>query len=210
MNELNLLGFGPYFEEQLADSEAIPARIAGEHRESYIVWSGAGEGFARLSGRLMRALDDEAFPGVGDWVTLKTVPIPGHTAVIDRILARCTVFTRGAAGGEARRQVIAANVDTVFIVSGLDADYNVHRIQRYAARVRASGAQPMVILNKTDVCNDVGTRVAEVGRAVLGLDILTTSAALGRGLERIVARLAPGITAAFVGSSGAGKSTLIN
>jgi len=167
LNGLESLGFDPYFEAQLTGCEAIPARVAGEHRHGYTVWTDSGEGFARLSGRLMRDLDDEAHPGVGDWITLKEALVPGHTAIVDQILARRTVFTRGAAGREARRQVIAANVDIVFIVCGLDGDYNVHRIQRYLARVRASGAQPMVILNKTDVCDNTGVRASEVepGRA---------------------------------------------
>jgi len=210
LNGLESLGFDPYFEAQLTGCEAIPARVAGEHRHGYTVWTDSGEGFARLSGRLMRDLDDEAHPGVGDWITLKEALVPGHTAIVDQILARRTVFTRGAAGREARRQVIAANVDIVFIVCGLDGDYNVHRIQRYLARVRASGAQPMVILNKTDVCDNTGVRASEVEQAAPGVRVLTTSAVLGHGLERIAEQLGPGMTAAFVGSSGAGKSTLIN
>jgi len=208
--ELDSLGFGPYFEEQLTGDEEVPARIAGEHRHGYTVWTPAGEAFARLSGRLTRDLDEEARPGVGDWVVLRSVPTPGNTAIIDRVLARRTVFTRGAAGGEARRQVIAANVDIVFIVCGLDSDYNVHRIQRYVARVRASGAGPVVILNKTDTCANTPDRVVEVQRAAPGVPVLTTSAAQRSGLDRVTAHLSPGTTAAFVGSSGAGKSTLIN
>jgi ribosome biogenesis GTPase / thiamine phosphate phosphatase len=210
LHELSSLGFGPSFEEQLIGGDEVPARIAAEHRQGYTVWCTTGGGFARLSGRLTRDLDEDAHPGVGDWVVLRAVPVPGNTAIIDRVLARRTIFTRGAAGGEARRQVIAANVDIVFIVCGLDADYNVHRIQRYVARVRASGARPVVVLNKTDACADTPDRVAEVQRATPGVQVLTTSARLRRGLDHLQAQLGPGITAALVGSSGAGKSTLIN
>lgn len=210
MHELRSLGLSPYFEEQLPDDEAIPARIAGEHRHSYIVWSSSGESFARLSGRLMRTLGDEAYPTTGDWVILKAVPGPGHTAIIDRLLARRTVLTRGAAGRQARGQVIAANVDIVFVVSGVDANYNIRRIQRYVARVRAGGALPIVVLNKTDVCDDVSSCVAKVERAAPGVPIIPTSAMLGYGLEQMTGHLQPGTTATFVGSSGAGKSTLIN
>jgi len=208
--ELSSLGFGPYFEEQLTGDDEVPARIAGEHRHGYTIWTTGGEGFARLSGRLTRDFDEDAHPGVGDWVILRAAPVPGNTAIIDRVLARRTVFTRGAAGGEARRQVIAANVDIVFIVCGLDADYNVHRIQRYVARVRASGARPVVVLNKADVCDDLIGRVAEAQQAVPGVQALATSARLGDGLDRVRTQLGTGITAAFAGSSGAGKSTLIN
>ncbi len=210
MHELHSLGFGPYFEEQLSDEEAIPARIAGEHKQGYIVWHSAGESFARLAGRLSRGLEGVAYPGVGDWVTLKAIPEPGHTAVVDRVLTRRTVFSRGAAGAQGRQQVIAANVDIVFIVTGLDANYNVRRIQRYLARVGASGARPVVVLNKADACDDVAGRLAEVELAAPGAMVIATSARLERGLERIVEQLRPGVTAAFVGSSGAGKSTLIN
>ena len=210
MHELYSLGFGPYFEEQLPDDGAIPARIAGEHKHGYIVWHSAGESFARLAGRLTRGLEGEAHPGVGDWVTLKSAPEPGHTAIIDRILARRTVFTRGVAGAPSGRQVVAANVDIVFIVTGLDANYNVRRIQRYLARVRASGAQPVVVLNKSDACDSVGDRIDEVAEAAPGAPVIATSATHERGLDGILELLRPGITAAFVGSSGAGKSTLIN
>ncbi|MBN1151829.1 MAG: ribosome small subunit-dependent GTPase A, partial [Dehalococcoidia bacterium] len=102
------------------------------------------------------------------------------------------------------------NVDTVFIVTGLDANFNVRRIQRYAVRVHASGARPIALLNKADICEDVESRTAEVQRSVPGMPVLPLSASLRRGLEQLTEFLRPGITAAFVGSSGAGKSTLIN
>ena len=155
MYKLSTLGFGPFFEEQLHGGtigDLIPARIAAEHRGGYEVWSNAGAGFAQLAGGLVRKLEEEAFPGVGDWVTLKSPPGPGCSTIIDRVLSRRTVFVRGAAGREVRGQVVAANVDLVFAVCGLDADYNVRRIERYLARIWASGAQPAVILNKADIC----------------------------------------------------------
>jgi len=210
MYELSALGFGPFFKEQLPEGETIPARIAAEHRGGYEVWSSVGEGFAQLAGRLARDLEGEAFPGVGDWVTLKSPPGPGQTSIIDGVLARRTVFVRGAAGRQARGQVVAANVDIVFVVCGLDADYNVRRIERYLARIWASGARPAVVLNKADVCDDVESRVDEVERACPGVLVLAASALFSDGLDAIRERLGTGITAAFVGSSGAGKSTLIN
>ncbi len=142
MYELSDLGFGPFFEQQIADKDVIVGRIAAEHRGGYLVWSDVGEGIAQLAGRRARELDDEASPGVGDWVTLRTAPEPDQVSVIDGVLERRTVFIRGAAGRQTRGQVVAANVDTVFIVCGLDGDYNVRRIERYLARIWASGAQP--------------------------------------------------------------------
>jgi len=209
MHDLHSWGFGPYYELQLSD-DWVPARVAAAHKDAYVVWSAAGENFARLSGRLIRESQDESYPGVGDWVTLRTLPQEGETSTIERLLDRRTVFTRGAAGQQTRGQVIAANVDIVFVVSGLDDDYNIRRIERYLARIWASGARPMVILNKADVCDDLVARITEVQSISPGLDVIATSAKRGEGLDSIVRYLGPGITGAFVGSSGAGKSTLVN
>ncbi|MBN1856503.1 MAG: ribosome small subunit-dependent GTPase A [Dehalococcoidia bacterium] len=210
MFDLLSLGFGPFFAGQLPCNDAVPARIVAEHRDGYVVWSEAGESVGQLSGRLAHELQDDAFPGVGDWVVLKSLPEPDEIASIDTLLARRTVFMRGAAGREKRGQVVAANVDIVFVVSGLDGDYNIRRIQRYVARIFAGGAEPMVILNKADVCDDVASRVAEVEKISPGLRVLVTSALRSQGLEGVTGLLTTGTTAAFVGSSGAGKSTLMN
>ncbi len=211
--QLSALGFSPFFEEQLSHTEhpaAIPARIAAEHRGGYEVWSASGAGRARLSGKLRTQLEDKELPSVGDWVVLKDAPGPDRTTIIDRVLARRTVFTRGAAGRQGRVQIVAANVDLVFAVCGLDADYNVRRIERYLARIWASGAQPAVILNKTDLCENAVARTAEVESHCPLVPVYLTSALRSEGLSMIRASIPDGSTAAFVGSSGAGKSTLIN
>jgi len=211
--EPSTLGFGPFFSRQLGPRDGpdpVPARVAAEHRGAYEVWSGAGASPARLAGRLRRELEGEALPGVGDWVVLAGAPRPGEPAVIDRVLGRRTLFTRGAAGRAARVQVVAANVDLVFVVCGLDEDFNVRRLERYLARVGASGAEPVVILSKADLCADVAARVAEVERRLGGVPVLPTSALGGAGLAAVRARVQAGATVALVGSSGAGKSTLVN
>ncbi len=213
MYELSSLGFGPFFERQLQTSEGdkdIPARIAAEHRGAYEVWSATGSGRAHLAGRLRLELEEAASPGVGDWVVVKDAPGPDHATVIERVLARRTVFTRGAAGREARAQVVAANVDLVFAVCGLDADFNVRRIERYLARIWASGARPAVVLNKADLCDDVAGRIAEVESHCVGEAVYVTSALYAEGLEAVRACIHDGLTVALVGSSGAGKSTLVN
>jgi len=213
MPELVDLGYGPFFQQQVRPADgpdSIVARVAIEHRGSYEVWSQAGAGPAQLAGRLRLELDGAGRPGVGDWVLLKEPPAPDRTAVIDRVLARRTVFTRGAAGREARAQVIAANVDLVFTVCGLDGDFNVRRIERYLARIRASGAQPSVILNKADICPDIAACVAEVESRCASVPVYLTSALHSRGTAALGACIHPGMTVAFVGSSGAGKSTLVN
>ncbi len=213
VHELSALGFGPFFEQQLQPSDGdrvIPARIAAEHRGAYEVWSGTGSGRAQLAGRLRLELDEAVSPGVGDWVVVKDNPDSDHTTLIERVLARRTVFTRGAAGREARAQVVAANVDLVLAVCGLDSDFNVRRIERYLARIWASGAQPSVILNKADLCDDLAGRVADVEARCPGVPIHATSALHAEGIETVRACIRDGMTVAFVGSSGAGKSTLVN
>jgi len=211
--QLSTLGFGPFFEEQLSRSEhpaAIPARIAAEHRGAYMVWSASGAGRAQLAGKLRTRLEDKELPAVGDWVALKDAPGPDRTTIIEHVLARRTVFTRGAAGRKGRTQIVAANVDLVFAVCGLDADFNVRRIERYLTRIWASGAQPAVILNKADICENTAARMAEVESHCPGVPVHVTSALRSEGLAVIRASIRDGLTAAFVGSSGAGKSTLIN
>ncbi|TAM56445.1 MAG: ribosome small subunit-dependent GTPase A [Acidobacteria bacterium] len=211
--ELSALGFGPFFEHQLQcvpDRPATPARIAAEHRGAFEVWSATGPGPAHLAGRLRRELEDAGPAGVGDWVVLDGPPAPDRTAVIDRVLARRTVFTRGAAGRQARTQVVAANVDLVFAVCGLDADFNVHRIERYVARIWASGAQPAVVLSKADLCEEPSARAAQVAGRCPGVPIHVTSALRSDGVEALRSVIHTGVTVALVGSSGAGKSTLVN
>lgn len=213
MYELSALGFGPFFEEQRQrwDGEAvIPARIAAEHRGGYEVWSDAGAGLARLAGRLRYQNENETGPAVGDFVGLKEPPGPDRTTIIDRMFVRRTAFTRGAAGREASAQVVAANVDLVFVVCGLDSDFSLHRIERYLARIWASGASPAVVLSKADLCDEVPSRVREVERRSGGVPVLATSALRVDGIAAVTSCLRTGLTAAFVGSSGAGKSTLIN
>ena len=210
---LSALGFGPFFEEQVQRWGAetiIPARIAAEHRGGYAVWSNTGAGLARLAGGLRHRQGGEGLPAVGDWVGLREPPGPAHTTIIDRLCTRRTVFTRGAAGRETLAQVVAANVDLVFVVCGLDEDFSLHRIERYLARIWASGAVPAVILNKADLCEDVGGCIREVESRCAGVLVHATSALHSDGLAAIQASIRPGWTAAFVGSSGAGKSSLIN
>jgi ribosome biogenesis GTPase len=213
VDELLDLGFGPFFERQLSSSleqGANVGRVATEHRGAYEVWTAAGAGPAWLAGRLRLEHEAAALPAVGDWVVLADSPAAGRTAVIERVLERRTAFTRGAAGRGAREQVVAANVDLVLAVSGLDADFNPRRIERYLARIWASGARPAVVLNKADVCADLAARTAEVEVRAPGVPILVTSALLGEGLEDVRGLIPRGTTVALVGSSGAGKSTLVN
>ena len=209
MPTLSSLGWSPFFQRQVTTTEYDRlARVAAEHRGAYEAWTTEGVRAATLAGRLHH--EQSAPPGVGDWVVLRETPDADAPAVIDRLLERRTLFTRGAAGRGTRTQVIAANVDLVFAVTGLDADFNVRRIERYLARIYASGAEPAVILNKADLCDDTTSAMIEVERHCRNVPILVTSAVTGQGIGALLAMIEAGMTVAFVGSSGAGKSSLIN
>ncbi|MBI5070389.1 MAG: ribosome small subunit-dependent GTPase A [Deltaproteobacteria bacterium] len=211
--ELSALGWSPFFEEQWQEwsgAGCIPARIAAEHRGAYEVWSPAGRGAAQVAGRLRRALAEGGLPAAGDWVAIDAPPGPDRPAQIRGLLQRRTLFTRLAAGRGARLQVVAANVDLVLAVCGLDADFNLRRIERYLARIGASGARPLVVLNKADLAEEPAARVREVVARIPGAEVLPCSARRGDGVAALRERIAPGTTAALVGSSGAGKSTLVN
>lgn len=213
MVDLTNLGFDEYFAEQVRRLDAassVPARVASAHRDRYEVWGAVFEGSALLSPKLRNATDEKDHVAVGDWVMLALPSAERSDAVIDTVLARRTAFVRGASGKQSRAQVVAANVDVTFVVCGLDDDYNLRRIERYLARVYASGASPVVLLNKADMCADTAERVLEVQGCCIGVPVYAVSAATREGLSFITSNIEPGATGAFVGSSGVGKSSLIN
>jgi ribosome biogenesis GTPase len=176
-----------------------------EHRNSYALRCEDGtELFATLAGKLRyETVNREDLPAVGDFVRVRDT-------VIEEVLPRRTVFVRKAAGDTLEAQVIAANIDTVFVVTGLDGDFNLRRLERYFATARASGAHCAILLNKADLCEDLDARIREVRAIAPGADVVTISALHGDGIDVLRPYLVPGETVAFVGSSGAGKSTLIN
>lgn len=197
--------FGPFREQGLA-----PGRVAREERQHYLVCAEHGELAAEVAGRLRHEAASRAeLPAVGDWVAVAARPAEGK-ATIHAVLPRTSAFLRKVAGSHTEEQVVAANVEVVFLVSGLDDDFNLRRIERYLALAWESGARPAIVLNKADVCPDVEARVAETESVAVGAPIHALSATEGLGIEALEAYLGPGRTAAFLGSSGVGKSTLIN
>lgn len=187
----------------------VPMRVAREDRDRYTVLEPSGERPAVLAGRFRQStLSRIERPAVGDWVLVRA---DGDGIVtIASVLPRASVFLRKVAGENTEPQVVAANVETVFLVCGLDGDFNPRRIERYVASAWESGARPVVVLNKADVAEDRDARLAEAVAVCPGVDVLAVSALEGRGLEALAPWLSFGHTIALLGSSGVGKSTLAN
>ena len=206
------------FEERMVPG-SIPARVSSEHRGAYEVMTGSGVLLAEISGKFRNQTgSDGRFPAVGDWVVI--APLAGEgKGIIHAILPERSRFSRQSAGGRERlsggrtqEQVLAVNVDTVFVVGALDQgrSSNRRRIERYLTLAWNSGATPVVVLNKTDLCPDVAEFMSSLETATAGVDVHPVSAKEGTGLEALRQYLRRGKTVAFLGSSGVGKSALIN
>lgn len=186
-----------------------PGRVAVGYGATFRVYLEAAETLAQVSGRLRHdAKARRDLPAVGDWVALRWTP-PAR-ASIHAVLPRRSLFSRKAAGRETAEQILAANVDTAFLVAGLDRDFNLRRLERYLSMTRESGAAPVVVLNKADLADDPAMRVHEVQAIAGGAPVHAVSSKLGHGLAALVPYLQSGRTVALLGSSGVGKSTLIN
>lgn len=187
-----------------------PGRISGQDRERYDVLDGRDESAAEVSGRFRHeARGPQDFPAVGDWVALRPRAHDGPRTIV-AVLPRATVFTRKQAGLETAAQIVAANVDTAFVMAGLDSDFNLRRLERYLTTVWDGGSNPVVVLNKADLADDAGARVAEVEAIAPGVSVVAISATEGRGLDGLEPWLQAGRTVVLLGSSGVGKSTLVN
>jgi ribosome biogenesis GTPase len=198
-------GFRPW-----AESGLEPARVVIEHRGGYQVYSSRGELAAEVAGRFRHeALAAADFPAVGDWVAVQPYPDEGK-AIIRAVLPRRTKFSRAAAGEDGEEQVLAANIDDVFLVAGLGGEVNLRRIERYLTLAWESAAEPVVVLTKTDLCADVEDAVRTVRTVAGSVPVVAVSSVTGAGMVEFQSFLAAGRTAALLGPSGVGKSTLIN
>jgi ribosome biogenesis GTPase len=213
MGDLEDLGWDAFFAEAFrehAGRGCVAGRVASAEREVYLVWTAAGEVRADPAGRLRHATAaSRGLPAVGDWVALRAAPAGDAATVVD-VLPRKSAFSRQRAGNETREQVVAANVDTLFLVCGLDRDFNPRRIERSLVLAGESGAAPVVLLNKADACPDHEARLADARSAAPSVPVHLVSARTGAGLDALAVFLRPGRTVALLGSSGVGKSTLVN
>lgn len=219
---LQQAGWNEVWEQKFIDFRArglSAARVLAQHRHSYSLWTQAGESDAEVAGALLYRAEASGLPVVGDWVAIRQYS-PTDVAIVTDFLPRTTKFSRKASGSVAEEQVIAANVDLLFIVCGLDHDYNLRRLERYLVAAKQSGAKPVIVLNKADLYNDddlgadLAARVAEVKAIAGAVPVFAISAVSAGGQQQVAETLLPmiaaGKTAALVGSSGVGKSTIVN
>lgn len=214
MNEFNLTDYGwdTFFEnkfQKYADQNFKAGRIAVENKNSYIVYSQAGELYGELTGRLLYTSDNSSdLPKVGDWVLYNE--FDDQKCIIHHILERRTKISRNRAGKKTDEQVIAANIDYVFIVQGLDDNFNLRRLERSLVLTFESGAEPVIVLNKADLCRDVNSKTEAVREIVPEIPVVVLSALKNEGVVKLNEFIKPGKTIVFIGSSGVGKSTIIN
>ena len=196
--------FAPYA------ATAVPARVSLEHTHIYRVLTGSAEWLARVSGRLRHSAQGRAdFPAVGDWVAVEPAPQGGDARIV-AILPRFSRFSRRAAGDRTEEQVVAANINTVFLVGGLDGDFNPRRIERYLMVAWDSGATPVIVLNKADLVSDPERMADEVRSSAAGVPVHVVSTKRPETLGVLRQYLGRGQTAALLGSSGVGKSSIVN
>jgi ribosome biogenesis GTPase len=187
----------------------LPARVIVQQRGLYLLATATGEVSAKLSGRFAYEAAAGALPVAGDWVAVWVHPGEAM-GTIHHLLPRRGAFTRKAAGAGPAAQIVAANVDVALLVTSLNGDLNLRRIERYLAVAWEGRAAPVVVLTKADLCRKVSERKAEIEAVALGVPVYVVSVLTGEGLEALGACYAPGQTAALLGSSGVGKSSLFN
>ena len=211
---LTKLGWNAERDEQFAPYLAkgfIPARVAVEDKHFYRVWTVDAELAAQITGKLIHEArgDHAKLPKVGDWVAIKLVPNE-EKAAIQAVLPRSTQITRKTSGRNTTAQILATNIETVFLVTAADPTFNAARLERMLVMGRESGARPVVLLNKIDLCNDLDAKLAEATAAAGDALVLAVCALTGRGIKKLSSQIKKGETVAFIGTSGVGKSSLIN
>ncbi|GHV42463.1 putative ribosome biogenesis GTPase RsgA [Synergistales bacterium] len=210
--DLKNWGFGDIFSEEAGlYPDCFVGRVVSQSKNLYMAICENGAVIAEVSGKFRfdaKTLSD--FPAVGDFVMLDRNENENGNAVIRRVLSRKSAFVRKSAGASGEEQIVASNIDTVFICMSLNNDFNLRRLERYLSVAWASGAVPVVVLTKSDLCGDIELKLREAYSVAAGVSILVASAMSEDGYSRIASYLKAGETVALIGSSGVGKSTLIN
>jgi len=214
LQKINMTNLGlsqRFITESSLYTKLYVGRVVSQYKDLYKVATEKGEVAAEIAGKLRFAARTASdYPAVGDFVMLDRDEDSGGNAIIHHILTRKSVFIRKAAGTANAEQVVAANIDTVFICMSLNNDYNLRRIERYLGIAWDSGALPVIVLTKADLCANAAEKLRELDEVACGVDVLVTSSLEEDGVEAVKPYLTAGRTIAFIGSSGVGKSTLIN
>lgn len=208
-NILESYGWDSFFEEQAVENFEV-GRILLEHKHIYRIICNDGEYMAELSGKFRHeAVTKGDYPAVGDWVYIKKIE-DEKKAIIHRIFQRRSSFSRQEAGTRTEEQIIAANVDYLFLVNALNHDFNVRRMERYLLLAYESGAMPVIVLTKSSICNDIEQKIVETEAIAIGVPIFVVDSLEHTGIDSLKQFVSSGKTIALVGSSGVGKSTLLN
>lgn len=214
MSKINMENIGlsqRFLTESACYTNLYVGRVISQYKDLYKVVTENGELTAEISGKFrfdVRAVSD--YPAVGDFVMLDRNEDAGGHGMIHHVLTRKSAFIRKAAGTGNEEQIVAANIDTIFICMSLNHDFNLRRIERYLGVAWDSGAIPVIVLTKADLCDDLPQKLLEIDEVACGVDVLVTSSMSGDGYLSIKKYIGSGQTIALIGSSGVGKSTLIN
>ena len=212
--KIEALGWDKTYAEAFEEFEGtglIPARVICELKHAYALNTGKDELLGECKGRLLhKAASRSELPAVGDWVAVRPRPKTPNRLDILAVLPRRTKLSRRAAGENGHEQILASNIDTLFIVAALDTKLNLRRLERFLSVARSSGAEPVILLNKVDLCEFPEAAIAEIKPVTGDAPIVALSAETGRGCPQIRPWLKKGRTVALLGPSGVGKSTLVN
>ncbi|WP_371812542.1 ribosome small subunit-dependent GTPase A [Sporosarcina sp. Marseille-Q4063] len=196
--------------EEIDNEKCVPGRITLEHKKMYRVITTEGEWLSVCSGSMQyEATERKDFPAVGDWVAVEKMP-GEERGIIHAILPRTSLFSRKVAGMTIAEQIIAVNIDIVFLVMSMNNDFNARRLERYLVAAYDSGATPIVVLTKKDMCDDTSFYIEVAQNIALGAEIFAVSNVTGEGIDELTALLKNNKTAALLGSSGVGKSSIMN
>ncbi|MFK2827019.1 ribosome small subunit-dependent GTPase A [Bacillus sp. B190/17] len=214
LNNIHMKNLGlteKFIQESKIYKDLFIGRVSSQYKNLYKVITEKGEITAEISGKFRHSvIEMSEYPAVGDFVMVDRTDNSQGNGIIHHILTRKSVFARKAAGSKEDIQIVATNIDTVFVCMSLNNDFNLRRLERYISIAWDSGAIPVIVLTKSDLCKEIGVRLNEISSIAIGVEVLVTTSTSDEGYQSLKRYLSSGNTIAFIGSSGVGKSTLIN